>query len=279
MLVITRGACGITQTELARLIEVNQGKVSRWEDGLSEPGEDEIARLTEALGVPRSLFFVNESAIGAEVSFMYHRKRRRTKLSSIHRLHSRINLFRLGVAKLLRPLEDFPVLIENMDIEEYGNATEVARMARAVWKLPATTPVRNLVGLAESLGAIGRRCSLRSSPDGKGESEGNTKRGLAAAKGKKLGKPRSLPVESIVQQLREGQGIASIAKSLGVSRQGISSALSREGIALDSVLRKGIGPSPAYVAGIDPAFSIFRPFFLPVFLPARSLWNCKRPIS
>jgi len=68
----------------------------------------------------------------------------------------------------------------------------------------------------------------------------NTNRGLAAAKakGKKLGKPRSLPIEDIVQQLREGQGIASIAKSLGVSRQGIYSALSREGIALDAISRK-----------------------------------------
>lgn len=154
MLVIARGASGITQTELARLIEVNQGKISRWEDGLSVPDDGEVERLSQALGVPTSLFFLSEAAVGAEVSFMYHRKRRRSKLSTVNRLHCQINILRLGIAKLLRPLEDFPVLIDHMDVEEYGGPAEVARMVRAAWKIPATTPIRNLVGLVESLGAI-----------------------------------------------------------------------------------------------------------------------------
>lgn len=68
----------------------------------------------------------------------------------------------------------------------------------------------------------------------------NTKRGMAAAKarGVRIGKPRSLPVGSIVQQIRGGQSIGAIAKAMGVSRQGIYSALSREGIELDAVLGK-----------------------------------------
>lgn len=68
----------------------------------------------------------------------------------------------------------------------------------------------------------------------------NTKRGMAAAKarGVRLGKRPKLFAKDIVPLLEQGQSIASVAKAMGVSRQAIYDALSREGIDRESLLRR-----------------------------------------
>lgn len=154
LLVIARGACGLTQTQLAIDIDVRQGRISRWEDGISVPSEDEVLRIADRLSFPSKFFYQSDTAIGAEVSFMYHRKRRRTKISVLNQLHCRVNILRIGIARLLRSIEEFPVRIDSIDVDEYGSAEEVARTARAAWQLPAASPIRNLVGLMEKLGTI-----------------------------------------------------------------------------------------------------------------------------
>jgi len=67
----------------------------------------------------------------------------------------------------------------------------------------------------------------------------NTKRGMAAAKAKgvRLGKRPKLFAKDILPLLEQGQSIASVAKTMGVSRQAIYDALSREGIALADITR------------------------------------------
>ena len=154
MLVIARGAWGGTQTALAEQLDVPQGRISRWEDGLSSPSEEDVERIAAILETPVGFFYQSDVPVGAEVSLMYHRKRRQTKISDLHRLHCRINVIRMGVARLLRSVEDVPIGVEHFDVDEYASPREVARMVRAAWRLPATTPIRNLVELIESRGAI-----------------------------------------------------------------------------------------------------------------------------
>lgn len=154
MLEMARASRGKKQRDIAVELGVNQGRVSRWEDGLSTPTDQEIDRLAETLGVSRRFFFQPEKMVGAEMSFVYHRKRRRATQSALSELHGIVNVMRIGISRLLRSVDDYPVRIEHMDIEEYDNDPEqVAKLVRAAWQIPQG-PIRDLIGLVEEMGAI-----------------------------------------------------------------------------------------------------------------------------
>ncbi|WP_339747119.1 XRE family transcriptional regulator [uncultured Rubinisphaera sp.] len=161
LLVIARGACGITQADLAKKMEVNQAKVSRWEDGISTPSQEEVEIISDVLQFPSRYFYQPDAPVGPELSFMFHRKRRRITVKELNQLHCKVNIIRMGISRLLRPLEDFPVQIKSMDIDEFGSAQEVAQMVKAAWQIPLNSPIRNFIGLLESKGVIIFRMSFR----------------------------------------------------------------------------------------------------------------------
>jgi transcriptional regulator with XRE-family HTH domain len=43
-----------SQVELARRLEVSRDRLGKWERGLNEPGLEDLARLSEVLGLPLS---------------------------------------------------------------------------------------------------------------------------------------------------------------------------------------------------------------------------------
>jgi Zn-dependent peptidase ImmA (M78 family)/DNA-binding transcriptional regulator YiaG len=153
MLRIARGAVGMTQTELAALMTVSQGKVSKWEDGILSPSQDEIGKLGRILKRPAELFFQPDQLAGVDTSFLYHRRRRRVGLAVLNRLHDRINLMRIGVSRLLRNAEQLPCRFEHKDIDEHDSPEVVAQLMRAAWQVPRG-PIRDLVGLIENAGGI-----------------------------------------------------------------------------------------------------------------------------
>lgn len=155
MLRTARGALGLTQSELAERVGVRQSAVSRWEDGIREPDEGDVRLLAEKLQRPYEFFFLADRLYGVDSAFMYHRKRQRMPLGQLNQIHDRINIVRLGVARLLRNVEAWPVRFEHMDIEDekYSGPDQIASFVRAMWQVPYG-PIPDLIGLVEAAGGI-----------------------------------------------------------------------------------------------------------------------------
>jgi len=157
MLRVARGAQGKTQTELAKALGVSQGKVSKWEDGLLVPSDDEIEQIARHLQYPTALFFQQDAVYGFGTCCLYHRKRKKLPVKTLNTIHDRINVLRIGVSRLLRNVDELPVRFERMDIDEYESPEEIARLVRAAWQIPYG-PIRTLVAVVEAAGGIVVQC-------------------------------------------------------------------------------------------------------------------------
>lgn len=155
MLRAARGALGFTQGTFAKEVGVQQAAVSRWEDGIRVPSDSDIDRIAEVLRRPRDFFFQPDRLFGVDTSFMHHRKRKRVSQGMLNKLHDRINIIRLGIGRLLRNFEEWPVRFEHLDAddERYSGPEQIAELTRAMLQVPRG-PITNLVGLIESAGGI-----------------------------------------------------------------------------------------------------------------------------
>ncbi len=157
MLRVARGAQGKTQSELAKELGISQGKVSKWEDGLLVPSDDEIQELAQQLQYPPALFFQQDTVYGFGTCCLYHRKRKKLPVRTLNTIHDRINVLRIGITRLLRNVDELPLRFECMDIDEFESPEEIARLVRASWQIPYG-PVRNLVAVVEAAGGVVVQC-------------------------------------------------------------------------------------------------------------------------
>lgn len=155
MLRTARGALALTQTELASRVGLRQSAISRWEDGIREPARSDVETLAEVLLRPIEFFYLPDRLYGVDSAFMYHRKRQRLPIGKLNQIHDRINIVRLGIARLVGNVDEWPVRFEHMDVEDerYTGPTQIAQFVRAMWQVPYG-PIPDLIALVESAGAI-----------------------------------------------------------------------------------------------------------------------------
>jgi Zn-dependent peptidase ImmA (M78 family)/transcriptional regulator with XRE-family HTH domain len=154
MLRLARDARELTQAELARRSGITQAFISKLEHGLnSQPGDDALDRISQALGFPRTFFFQRQKALG----FPHFHFRKRAKLGAkpLARIGAVINIRRQHIAKLLRSYEiDVPKPIPQIDLDETGLTPEkIAERLRAYWMVPRG-PIPSVVELIEQAGGI-----------------------------------------------------------------------------------------------------------------------------
>jgi Zn-dependent peptidase ImmA (M78 family)/DNA-binding XRE family transcriptional regulator len=155
MFVLARESRRYTQVELARLIGVEQGTISKLESGLIITPDELLNKVAEVLKYPVDFFFQNEKVYGFGSSVFYHRKRQGLPVRQLRQLHAEMNIRRFGIKKLLRAAAlDTEHRFEHFDPKEYRGRVEViARAVRAAWRLPSG-PIRNLTEALENAGAI-----------------------------------------------------------------------------------------------------------------------------
>ncbi len=161
MLTLARESRGLTQGDLAGLLGVSQGKISKYESGLLSVSPDVLKALSKQLDYPPDFFLQQDPVRGAGSSCLYHRKRQSMPVQELRRIQAEINVIRLQVSRLLRGAEiDTENKFYRMDIEDYDNSPEeVARLVRRGWGLPLG-PVANLVAAVEDAGGIVFRYSF-----------------------------------------------------------------------------------------------------------------------
>ena len=153
VILTARRAAGLTQEELADRLGITQAALSRYESDLREPDDEIVARMSEVLDVSPEFLTHPFRLTGAIAADAHMRRQKTTKVSEWKGAESKLNLYRMRTAFLLRRVPMDPDNhVATFDPDETPPAT-AARLLRAQWRMPIG-PVRNLTRWIESAGVI-----------------------------------------------------------------------------------------------------------------------------
>jgi len=148
-----RRARGLTQEELAALVDISQAALSRYEKDLRIPEPDVLPRIARALGVTPS-FIQRASSPRAAMAVDAHMRRRATARPTVWRhLEARLNMLRMHTEQLAEEV----ALQSSLSVPSFDpfevNPAEAARLTRMQWRMPIG-PVRSLARWMEAAGCI-----------------------------------------------------------------------------------------------------------------------------
>ena len=152
-LILAREARGISQTNLARMINFSQGIISKIENEVSPPTMEYVERVSNATDFPISMFFQDEYPIyGLNTGF--HRKNANASIRLLKKIQAIVNLHINRIRILLNSV-DIPDFMNPYPTMHYDHhIPEIAsKLIREQWKLPLG-PVGNLTRVLEKAGII-----------------------------------------------------------------------------------------------------------------------------
>jgi Zn-dependent peptidase ImmA (M78 family) len=156
MLILAREARGLSQRDVATILKVQQGTVSKWESGLMQPNEQAIEMLSQEMALTEEFFFQTEHRVfGFNSSVFFHRKQQSFPEKALKKLHARMNIVRFRLSRLLRSIEiSSTAKFQRIDPAEYlGRPDTVAAIVRSAWMLPPG-PVRGVITAIEEAGGV-----------------------------------------------------------------------------------------------------------------------------
>lgn len=160
LIVLAREARGLTQTQLAAASSISQPVISKIENGVFDVDGERLLAIADALQFPPE-FFYQSSRIGWTVC-VADRKRKSMPLKRLQSIHAQVNIARMQVLRLLQGVElDSPFTFPRMDVLEFESPEEIARLARAHWRLPMG-PLRSVISVIEAAGGITVRTQFAS---------------------------------------------------------------------------------------------------------------------
>jgi Zn-dependent peptidase ImmA (M78 family)/transcriptional regulator with XRE-family HTH domain len=154
MLTLARESRGWNQIEMAHHLGIAQATISKIENGLREPTDEQIRRFASCLGYRHEFFFLKEQIRNFASGCTYRRARQRTPEARMRHLLGIINVRRIQVGQLLESVELNPQNeFVRLDVDEHGGPVKIAQQLRAIWKLPPG-PIQNLTRAIEDAGGI-----------------------------------------------------------------------------------------------------------------------------
>jgi Zn-dependent peptidase ImmA (M78 family)/transcriptional regulator with XRE-family HTH domain len=161
MLTLARESRGMTQSELASIVGVTQGKISKYELGFLNISAEDLVKIARVLDYPQEFFSQADKVYGLGSSAIFNRQRQGVPVAQQKQIQAQVNILRMRIDRLLRGAE---IVCENsfqpLDIDEYdGNVEKIARVTRAAWRLPAG-PIANLTHEIERAGGVVVRCTF-----------------------------------------------------------------------------------------------------------------------
>ena len=156
MVGLRRRMIGMSQADIERETSISQAAISKIEQGLKEPSDEQIEKLALALNCKASFFFQREREYGPPISaHPMYRKKASVGQKVLDKVIAELSI-RLGHARtLLQSVEFEPELrVPHYDADEYINRIdEVAGMVRRAWYVPRG-PIRNLMEYVERAGIL-----------------------------------------------------------------------------------------------------------------------------
>lgn len=156
MLALARDARGFTQTEMVRALKgaISQAKLSKIENGLVSPSDDDVLALAQALDFEEGFFFHPHTRRSEPAT--YHRKRMKLSKKDWNRIYAKAEIHRISAALMLRSVELAPRLPSppSVDPDEFdGRVEEIAKAVRQLWGLPRG-PIEDVVSTLENAGIL-----------------------------------------------------------------------------------------------------------------------------
>ncbi len=150
MLVLVRESNGLTQSKLSSSIGcMSQAKISKIEEGVQEPTDNDILQICNYFEKPSTFFFQASKAKVPNITFF--RKRSSFPLKTLKYVDANMNIRRLIVEKLgqLFPLEGNPPFYDASTFS--GDGSQVAKILRKEWNIQKG-PIDDLASLVEAKG-------------------------------------------------------------------------------------------------------------------------------
>jgi Zn-dependent peptidase ImmA (M78 family)/transcriptional regulator with XRE-family HTH domain len=154
MLTVARQTRFLSQSELARNVGIAQPRLSRIENGMLTPTEEETRALARALRYGPEFFF--HSVRRRPSPSTYHRKRQKLSKTDWVRIYARSDVFRTLLATMLRSVElnpkrECPPFVDPITYD--GDVGAIARAVRQFWTMPRG-PVEDMCKLIEGAGMV-----------------------------------------------------------------------------------------------------------------------------
>lgn len=153
-LIVARESRGETQATVANAVGVQQGFISKVENGLYSLSVEQVEAAARFLNYPPSFFYESGPILQGKSGCLYYSKRKTVPAKILNRLDGVMAVRLVNARHLLNGLEVVGERVfHQMDPDEYGSPEAVARALRTAWRMP-DGPVRDLVKLIESAGGI-----------------------------------------------------------------------------------------------------------------------------
>lgn len=156
MVGLRRRMLGLSQAELETATGISQAAISKIEQGLKDPSDEQIERLANSMECLDSFFFQAEREYGPPISaHPMYRKKASVGQKVLDKVIAELSV-RLGHARVLLQSVDFePELkLPQYDADDYASSIEdVAAMVRRAWYIPRG-PIRSLIDFVERAGIL-----------------------------------------------------------------------------------------------------------------------------
>lgn len=161
MLALARESQGLSQGDMAALIGVTQGKISKYENGMLQVSDEDLNRIANALGFTAEFFFQKDKVYGLGSSFLFNRRKQSAPILVQKRVQSQVNILRMQIDRLLKSVELEPTQqFEPLDVDEYdGDIELIAEVVRAKWQVPIGQ-ISSVTALIESAGGMVLLCDF-----------------------------------------------------------------------------------------------------------------------
>ncbi len=154
MVILARESRGLTQSQLAKILEVPQSRISMIEAGLRPVSDELLEQLVEALEYPPQHFYQVGVINGVGIPEIFHRKRQNVTKSFLMRLYAVMELRLVHLQNLLRSLDVEDCGVERMNVDDFkGLVEEIARSVKAQLHVPRG-PIADLTDVLESAGIV-----------------------------------------------------------------------------------------------------------------------------
>jgi Zn-dependent peptidase ImmA (M78 family)/DNA-binding XRE family transcriptional regulator len=162
MITIARESRGMSQADLAEKMNISQGKLSKYENGLLCVSGDDLNSMSRVLVYTTDFFVQTDKIYGLGSSFLFNRKRKTAPVLVQRRIQAMVNILRMQVDRLLRAVEMAPPKeFKPIDIEDHdGDAEKIARLVRAGWSIPEDRPIASVTRAIEDAGGLILKCAF-----------------------------------------------------------------------------------------------------------------------
>ena len=161
MVSLARDFRGLTQTDLAGLLGLQQGAISKIEGGMAGINDEMLDKLSRVLDLPRRFFLQPEQVYGLGTHAYVYRKRQKISAQVRKHIEARVNLLRMHVDRMLQSVDiHSPLPIPQISTADTGESPEnVAYRVRDQWLIPSG-PIENVTATLESAGVLVIPCDF-----------------------------------------------------------------------------------------------------------------------